>query len=156
MSLIHRQACLRRLALACPVCPFAAVTTGTAFAQGNGRGSYGVTDAKQEIEELRRLYAIATDLLGRENDPVSLAKGEEIYHRIFTVDADIKTMSNGVIGRQAVGPAAWAVIVKNALGTNFVATQHMIGTQYVEIEQMPNGQPDGPNANGTAEMSSYL
>ena len=69
MTPMHTQSRLRRVALGCAALALAVIAVGPVLAQGNGGGSYNVNDAKQDIEELRRLYAIATDLLGLEDDP---------------------------------------------------------------------------------------
>lgn len=106
--------------------------------------------AKQQIEYLRREYALATDLIGV-NTPESIAKGRAIYHRIFTPDAKIKTVSGGEVGFEATGPEAWVQVAANALKV-FDNTQHLIGTQLVTIEQLPNSDGKG----GEARMSSYL
>ena len=39
--------------------------------------------ARQQIEYLRRAYALATDQLGLVDDPVAQASGLQIYHRIL-------------------------------------------------------------------------
>ena len=101
--------------------------------------------AKQEIAELRRRYALATDLIGT-GEPASVARGRSIYEAIFTADAQI-----GATGRApVVGPEAWVRVVREALGV-YAATQHLIGTQLVDVARMPQGDRDGE-----ARMSSYL
>ncbi len=106
--------------------------------------------AKQEIEYLRRQYALATDLIGT-NDESNIARGREIYHRIFTPDAHIQTTSGGEIGFEAVGPEAWVTVVAGALKV-FDATQHLIGTQLAEVQSLPNAAGEG----GEGRMSSYI
>ena len=49
---------------------------------------------KQEIETLQRLYAKATDKLGKKS-PEIRAEGRKIYHRIFTPDAKVRTANTG-------------------------------------------------------------
>ncbi len=102
--------------------------------------------AKEEIAELRRLYARATDLIGLDTE-AAVAEGRAIYHRVFTGDAKI-----GASGQPGVtGPDAWVKIVNDAL-LPYQDTQHLIGTQLVEIAQMP----DASGAGGEATMTSYL
>ena len=59
--------------------------------QGNDLQShYLLALARQEIEYLRRLYAAATDALGRLEDKDAQDYGHQTYHRIFTPDAQIR------------------------------------------------------------------
>ncbi len=95
-----------------------------------------------EIETLRRLYAKATDLLGSGNKQ-KMQEGRAIYHRIYTPDVDVRTAPADGNELTAKGPDAWADVVEDALA-QYSATQHLIGTQLVEI--------DGD----TARMESYL
>jgi len=108
--------------------------------------------ARQEIEYLRRWYAKATDLLGV-NTAESIAEGRKIYHRIFTPDARIQTSGPGSRPLEAVGPDGWVEVANNAL-KDYVATQHLIGTQIVEIHSL--NQKDGVIVGGEASMTSYL
>lgn len=102
--------------------------------------------AKQEIAELRRLYARATDLIGMVTEE-SIAEGRAIYHRIFTPDALI-----GAAGvESAIGPDGWLDVVAGAL-KDYEVTQHLIGTQLVEIDSLPDANGNG----GKATMLSYL
>lgn len=102
--------------------------------------------AKQEIAELQRLYGQATDLITRDT-PGNAARCDAAYQRIFTPDATI-----GVGGQPAVtGPSAWLEIVK-ATQSKLVASQHLIGTQVVRVEQLPDARGGG----GKASMTSYL
>ena len=114
-------------------------------------GTTGI--ARQEIEYLRRLYAKATDLLGV-NTPESIAEGTEIYHRIFTPDANIRVSGEGMRPFSAVGPDEWAEVSNSAL-KNYVATQHLIGTQIVEIHEFKQDSA-GEIVAGEALMTSYL
>jgi len=102
--------------------------------------------ARQEIKELRHAYGIATDLIGS-NTEAGIAEGRAIYHRIFTLKADM-----GAAGvAPSIGPDAWVEVVKTALAP-YSATQHLIGTQYVTDLVLPGADGTG----GKAHMSSYL
>jgi hypothetical protein len=102
--------------------------------------------ARQEIQELRHAYGIATDLIGANREP-GLSEGRDIYRRIFTPEARI-----GAAGIDPVrGPDAWVEVVAGAL-EEFNATQHLIGTQHVTDLRLP----DAGGAGGTARMQSYL
>lgn len=101
--------------------------------------------AKQEIAELRCLYAKATDLIGS-GVPAAVAEGRAIYHRIFTPDAVIAASMEDSV----TGPDAWVDVVLEAL-EDYQDTQHLIGTQLVDIESLP--RTDG---SGSARMQSYL
>jgi len=109
--------------------------------------------ARQEIEYLRRWYAKATDLLGV-NTPESIAEGRKIYHRIFTPDAKIQVSGAGADPLDAAGPDGWVDVAHSAL-KDYVATQHLIGTQIVEIHEL---RQDGAGEilSGEASMTSYL
>ncbi len=101
----------------------------------------GTAEDRIAIENLRRLYAKATDQIGIATDE-QVSAGRAIYHQIFTPDVDIRT-SPGPNNLTAKGPDEWVDVVKNAL-ESYKATQHLIGTQLVEI--------DGDSAS----MESYL
>ncbi len=109
--------------------------------------------ARQEIEYLRRRYAKATDLVG-EGTAESLAEGRRIYHAIFTPDARIRASAKGVIQLEAQGPDGWVDVVHNAL-QEYVSTQHLIGSQLVELVELEM-DAQGGLASGEATMSSYL
>jgi hypothetical protein len=109
--------------------------------------------ARQEIEYLRRWYARATDLLGVDN-PESIIEGRTIYHRIFTRDAVMRYTVSGAEKLRATGADEWADIVHKSL-RKYVATQHLIGTQLVEIEKLSLNE-NGNVIAGEATMSSYL
>jgi hypothetical protein len=83
-----------------------------------------------EIENLRRLYAKATDAIGRAT-PSAIAEGRAIYDRIFTPDVSIRTVGESPL--TAKNPAAWVDVVLKAL-RGYQGTQHLIGTQLVEFE----------------------
>jgi len=102
--------------------------------------------AKQEIVELRMLYARATDLIGT-NSKDNVSKGREIYHRIFASNA--KVSAEGI--DPVHGPDAWVEIVEDALGT-YDATQHLIGTPLIGEVTLPDANGKG----GKATMTSYL
>ena len=107
--------------------------------------------ATQNIEYLQRWYARATDLIGT-NDPSNIEEGRAIYHRIFTPDVRISA-SDPKAGREfaAHGPDQWVDVVAGALAV-FDSTQHLLGTQIVELESLPDGEGNG----GRASMASYL
>ncbi len=92
------------------------------------------------------MYAQATDLIAA--DPAANeAEVEATYLRLFTADAHI-----GVRGQMSVnGPLAWLEFVITSLST-LRGTQHLIGSQVVEINSLPNLQGVG----GEAVMTSYL
>lgn len=105
-----------------------------------------ISIAKQQIAELRCQYARATDLIGTAQTE-AVAEGRRIYHRIFKPDAVI-----GATGRDNVtGPDAWVEVVLDALKV-YEKTQHLIGTQLVDIESLPRRRGEL----GKANMSSYL
>lgn len=107
--------------------------------------------ATQDIEYLQRWYARATDLIGT-NDPSNIEQGRAIYHRIFTPDVRI-TASDPEADREFVaqGPDQWVEVVAGALAV-FDSTQHLLGTQIVELESLPDAEGNG----GQATMASYL
>jgi hypothetical protein len=107
---------------------------------------------RQQVEYVRRRYARATDLLGTAK-PAAIAEGTQIYHEIFTPDADLRTSGGTAKPFQATGPGAWADVVVDAL-EEYSATQHLIGTQLVHIDQLT--EKDGSITAGHATMSSYL
>jgi len=114
-------------------------------------GSLVIAAARQEIEYLRRRYARACDLIC-ENTAESIAAGDAIYQRIFTPDADITVIVGGREVLSACGPQQWTAMVIDALCGTFLATQHLIGTQIVDVHRLPGGD----RAGGEASMTSYL
>ena len=66
-------------------------------------GSAELAVARQEIEYLRRWYARATDLIGR-NTPEAIEEGRGIYRRIFTPDVSIAATDRGAVLFSATGP----------------------------------------------------
>lgn len=88
------------------------------------------TADRLEIENLRRLYAKATDAIGRAGD-ADIEEGREIYHRIFTSDVSIRTVGESPL--TAENPDEWVDVVLNAL-KDYMGTQHLIGTQLVTVD----------------------
>jgi hypothetical protein len=111
------------------------------------------TVATQEIEYLRRLYAQATDRIG-ERAPAAVAQGRATYHRIFTPNVVICLNPDSSAPSTYTGPDAWADFVIDSL-SSYTATQHLIGTQLVEIENIECDESGNVTA-GEAMMSSYL
>ena len=90
--------------------------------------------ARQEIEYLRRSYAVATDQIGL-NDEASVAAGRETYRRIFTPDVAFSVTGPGTQPLSAIGPDGLVDVVQGALGP-LGATQHLIGSQLVELKDL--------------------
>ena len=90
-----------------------------------------IAEDRQEIEYLRRLYAKATDALGR-GTPEDIAEGRRIYNQIFTEDVVITTSNTGM-DHTANGPGEWADFSQAALA-DFTDTQHLIGSQLVTLD----------------------
>lgn len=86
---------------------------------------------KHEIETLQRLYAKATDKLGKESAALR-EEGREIYRRIFTPDVQVRTADTGD-DLTAEGPDGWAGVAEDAL-KDYIGTQHLIGTQLSEVD----------------------
>jgi len=115
---------------------------------------FAKTIARQEIEYLRRLYAKATDMIGT-NRPALVAEGSEIYSRIFTPDVNIVSYDQaGEIGYESEGANGWVDVVADALKV-YTATQHLIGTQIVDLQQL-DLDDSGQVTAGQAQMESYL
>ena len=110
-----------------------------------------VSMATQQIEYLRKKYGLATDLIGSKV-PESIEEGRATYRAIFAPEVKISA-SNGGDGPtfDAVGPDAWVDVVVHALQP-FAVTQHLIGTQLVTIDSLPNSEGMG----GSASMVSYV
>jgi len=102
--------------------------------------------AKQEIAVLQRRYAQATDMIAADR-VANEAKVVAIYQQIFTEDAEM-----GVLDRLTLdGPMKWLELVK----AKFVPldnAQHLIGSQVVEIDSLP----DHKGLGGAATMRSYV
>ena len=110
------------------------------------------TIAIQDIEYLRRLYARATDRIG-ENTPESIREGRDTYDKIFTPDVSFQVKGDAP-AEDTIGPDAWVKIVVDALGP-IDATQHLIGTQLVDIDSIETDAAGNVIA-GEASMTSYL
>ncbi|MEQ8485445.1 MAG: nuclear transport factor 2 family protein [Pseudomonadales bacterium] len=102
--------------------------------------------AKQQVAELRQLYGFATDLIGT-GGPAGVEEGRAIYRRIFAADARIQAGTSAVVR----GPDAWVDFVRDALEP-YSATQHLIGTQRVDVAALPDADGRG----GRADMQSYV
>ncbi len=106
--------------------------------------------ATQEIEYLRRWYAKATDKIGLA-DQASVEAGRSIYHRVFAPDA---TLDAGPDREPQVGPDAWVDLVLSVLGP-MGPTQHLIGTQVVDIKSLVFNDACEV-VSGSARMESYV
>ena len=111
--------------------------------------------ARQEIDNLRRWYAVATDKLGLVDDEAAQAEGLRIYHRIFAPEAKIEVTGPGARPLGGTGPDAWAEVAGNAL-REYEATQHLIGTLVVTFDSVTFGDDPAEIVKGNAHMSSYL
>jgi len=114
--------------------------------------------ARQEIEYLRRWYCRATDLFGMTGNRQANAEAKRIYHRIFTPEARIRVTGDVARQLQAIGPEGWAAVVTHAL-QDYTVTQHLLGTQLVDIRSLTIGhKSSGPDEiiAGEASMTSYL
>ena len=111
------------------------------------------TVARSEIEQLRRWYARATDLIGTSSKD-AISEGRAIYHRVFTPDAQLKTRNLDGTGYTAESPDEWVDVVIDAL-EEYSATQHLIGTQLVEFDRWETNA-QGQLRAGSASMISYL
>jgi hypothetical protein len=109
--------------------------------------------ARLDIEYLRRKYAKATDLFGVDT-PEAIAEGRALYHEIFTPDARIRTSTDGEVRLEAKGPDGWAKVANEALA-NYVSTQHLVGSQVVDVTTL-EVDADGEVVSGEADMTSYL
>ena len=106
--------------------------------------------ATQEIEYLRRWYAKATDKIGLA-DEASVEAGRSIYHRVF---APAATLDAGPDREPQVGPDAWVDLVLSVLGP-MGPTQHLIGTQVVDIKSLVFNDACEV-VSGSARMESYV
>ena len=106
--------------------------------------------ARQEIEYLRRWYAKATDMIGK-GTVESIAEGRAIYSRIFTTDAVMRTSAGE---EPRIGPDAWVELVKDFL-VPLGPTQHLLGTQVVDIEVLELDD-SCRIVSGNARMESYV
>ena len=135
------------------------VAAGRSDAAPSRTGPYTHAEARQDVEYLRRWYGIGTDLLGLRNDPESLKRGRSIYAKVFTPDSQIYLGPHPIPAGAPptrVGPDAWADFVENVYKT-VVSTQHLLGTQIAEIDEMPDGIPGkGRSKKGHGTCISYL
>lgn len=106
---------------------------------GSELGDSAMSDAralivadKHDIEMLQRLYAKATDTIGRASTD-DVEEGRAIYHRIFADDVQIRTANTGGDPLVANSPDAWVDVVHGAL-KNYTGTQHLIGSQIVDVD----------------------
>ena len=113
---------------------------------------YALVVARQQIEYLRRRYGYATDLLTLE-EPGARERGRAIYREIFAPDAEVSATANGEVLLSAKGADDWADTVIQAFQNNYTVTQHLIGTQIVDVHSLPG---EKANSAGEATMSSYL
>ena len=109
--------------------------------------------AVQQIEYLRRWYARATDLLGTATKE-STAEGRAIYHRIFSPNVTFTISGPDAKPLSATGPDSWVHVVLDALAP-LGPTQHLIGTQLVEIQSLQLND-DCEITEGRAHMQSYV
>ena len=66
----------------------------------------------------------------------------------------LRVKSDDALDRETIGPDAWLALVVDALET-YADTQHLIGTQLVDIDQLEVDASGQPVA-GEATMTSYL
>lgn len=130
------------------------MVTGALGAANDAATAVARVVAIQEIEYLRRQYARATDLIGQ-NTKASVAEGRAIYERIFTPDVAIRVTGGDIPAEDTVGPEGWVDVVIDALGEDYQDTQHLIGTQLVDIASLEVDESGAVSA-GAATMSSYL
>lgn len=121
-----------------------------AIAAGNCSETATRLQAMQEIEYLKRWYAKATDKIGEATE-TSIEEGRAIYHQVFDQKAIIRA---GGDFEDQIGPDGWVDLVLGALGP-LGPTQHLIGTQVVEFEELKLDDNCEVVA-GTASMESYL
>lgn len=127
---------------------------GQAFADASTcNKALAETQAKLEIEYLRRKYAKATDLIGRADD-ASVAQGRALYYEAFTEDAKYRVHNLDGSPLAADGPDSWVEIVLSVLAP-FGPTQHLIGTQLVDIQELELSASCQP-VSGRAHMESYV
>lgn len=120
------------------------------IAAGNCSETATRLQAMQEIEYLKRWYAKATDKIGEATE-TSIEEGRAIYHQVFDQKAIIRA---GGDFEDQIGPDGWVDLVLGALGP-LGPTQHLIGTQVVEFEELKLDDNCEVVA-GTASMESYL
>jgi hypothetical protein len=98
-------------------------------------------NAELEIQKLTSCYALGTDAIGRGN----LLEGKDIYRDCFTQDAVLTAIFPDGTTQTNYGTDAWADFVYSVFqGNGYTATQHLMGTINISIE------------NNKAAMTSYL
>ncbi|QKQ76622.1 nuclear transport factor 2 family protein [Nostoc sp. TCL240-02] len=98
-------------------------------------------NAELEIQKLTSCYALGTDAIGRGN----LLQGKNIYRDCFTQDAVLTAIFPDGTTQTNYGTDAWADFVYSVFqGNGYTATQHLMGTINISIE------------NNKATMTSYL
>ena len=102
--------------------------------------------ARQEIAVLQRRYAQATDMIAFDRAG-NEAKVAAIYGDIFTDDAKMGVMDRVTLD----SPAEW-LEMGVARFEPMVGAQHLIGSQVVQIDSLPDERGQG----GAATMRSYL
>jgi len=115
--------------------------------------AFAKTIAVQQIEYLRRAYARATDQIGLA-DEASVEAGRAVYRTIFAKDATFAVTGPETSSLSADGPDGWVDVVLGALGP-MGPTQHLIGTQLVDIESI-TFDSDCQVTDGRASMESYV
>lgn len=111
------------------------------------------TAARQDIEYLRRWYAKAVDFMTT-RDPANVSEATAIFRRIFAPQAQISYTRGDAEEAKVIGPDAWATFTGAAVA-KYNATQHLIGTQVVELESLVLNSDSSLRA-GEARMTSYL
>ena len=133
------------------------VLVSSGVAQGESQvmcqEAFAKTIAVQQIEYLRRAYARATDQIGLA-DEASVEAGRAVYRTIFAKDATFAVTGPGTSPLPADGPDGWVDVVLGALGP-MGPTQHLIGTQLVDIESI-TFDSDCQVTDGRARMESYV
>nr|WP_175586538.1 nuclear transport factor 2 family protein [Nostoc sp. UIC 10630] len=98
-------------------------------------------NAELEIQKLTSCYALGTDAIGRGN----LLEGKNIYRDCFTQDSVLTAIFPDGTTQTNYGTDAWADFVYSVFqGNGYTATQHLMGTINISIE------------NNKAMMTSYL
>ena len=128
----------------------ATVFASKSYSEGSCNYSLEKSKAIQDIEYLRKWYAKATDKIGTGANQ-SVEEGRRTYHRIFSKDAVILA---GEDVPPQIGPEAWVQVVASAL-KDVGPTQHLIGTQLVEIQRFELDKDCNP-LRGKATMESYV
>jgi hypothetical protein len=128
----------------------ATVFASKSYSEGSCNYSLEKSKAIQDIEYLRKRYAKATDKIGT-GVKQSVEEGRRTYQRIFSKDAVIWAGEH--ISPQ-IGPEAWVQVVAGAL-KDIGPTQHLIGTQLVELKRFELDE-ECNLLRGTATMESYV